>query len=485
MLAINRNYIFRLIILLAGICLVSCNKYLDENPDSRSELKSSESVSELLSTAYPQGSYVVFSENMSDNNTDKGTFSNSIVTASSRDAYRFNPIIENRDGDSPDFYWASCYKAIAAANQALDFISTQDDKEVYTPYRGEALLCRAYAHFMLGVFYARTYGDAGIDVNPGIPYVKEVEDVVIKKYDRGTVKSMYENIQGDIEEGLTLISDGAYKNEEARPYHFTKASAYAFATRFFLFKQEYDSVVKYAQLAFPGSTLSNSLRDVNSYKTLPYYSLQQKYTSVSEPANLLLNVTLSAIGDNYWYYRYGPSDRFATVFMWETAPLGFSYSWNIYGQPNTYNIPKYRSYTTQNKRYTVNILFSTEEVLFNWAEALINKGDFEGALNLFNIYLAKKADGFSDMADFNLQYTFGSATTTSTYNIYMTALLNFKRREYAFEGMRWLDMIRHRLPSIHYVQESPDPIEVGANDPRRILQIPAEAQQSGVELNPR
>jgi hypothetical protein len=35
------------------------------------------------------------------------------------------------------------------------------------------------------------------------------------------------------------------------------------------------------------------------------------------------------------------------------------------------------------------------------------------------------------------------------------------------------------------VLESPTDIVVGANDPRRILQIPLEAEMSGVERNPR
>lgn len=481
----NKYISFTVLSIYTFIVGIGCNKYLDVNPDSRSELTTSESVSELLSTAYPQGSYVVFAENMSDNNTDKGVFSSSTVTATSRDPYRFNPIIESKESDSPDFYWASCYKAIAAANEALSYIEKKNNASEFLPYKGEALVCRAYSHFMLGVFYARTYGDNGIDINPGIPYVKENEDVVIKKYDRGTVKSLYENIQKDLEDGIKLISDGAYKNEEARPYHFTKVSAYAFATRFYLFKQEYDSVIKYAQLAFPGNTIANSLRDINAYSPLPYYSLQQKYTSISEPCNLLLNVTQSSIGDNYWYYRYGPSDRFVTVFMKQTPPNGGSYAWNIYGQPNIYNIPKYRSYTTQNIRYTVNILFSAEEVLFNWAEALVKKGDYAGALALINIYLPKKSTNSSSVLEITLKTIFGNANVTQPSTYYMEALLNFKRREYAFEGMRWMDMIRHRIPSVHSVIESPNLIEVGADDPRRILQIPAEAQQSGIQLNPR
>jgi len=46
-------------------------------------------------------------------------------------------------------------------------------------------------------------------------------------------------------------------------------------------------------------------------------------------------------------------------------------------------------------------------------------------------------------------------------------------------------MIRHRIPVVHNTSESSNDIVVGANDPRRILQIPLEVQMSGVERNPR
>jgi len=481
------------IVLVAGLSLlhVSCNKYLEVDPDNRAKLNSPAALRELLATAYPQASYVIMAESMSDNFSDKGIFASSVVNPINRDVYLYRENIQSNAEDSPDYYWAACYKAIAAANQALKYIDEQGSPADMKAYKGEALLCRAYAHFMLSVFFARTYGDANPETTPGIPYVTEVEDVVIKKYSRGTVKSLYDNIQSDLEAGLPLINDEAITNLEATAYHFNTRAALAFATRFYMFKKDYQSVIKYAKKLLPNPTIiSNTLRDIVAYKPLPYYGLQQKYTSISEPANLLLATSPSKVAD-YPYFRFGANGAFTTAFMWKEPPVsGASYAWNLYGQDNLYNIPKYRPYENQSVNYIVNVLFSVEEVLFNWAEASIMTQDYDNALSLFNLYLKKKlvsSSNFpiSDLTDNQLKTAFSTSTNDAKQDYYIAAALDFKRREYAFEGIRWLDMIRHRIPVVHNTSESSNDIVVGANDPRRILQIPLEVQMSGVERNPR
>lgn len=465
--------------------LASCDKYLEVDPDNRAQLNSANAARELLATAYPQASYVIMSESLSDNFSDKGPFGGSLIIPANRDVYLFIENVLSNGPDTPEFYWAACYKAIAAANQTLAYIESEGNKAELLTYKGEALLCRAYAHFMLSVFFARSYQDPSPETNPGIPYVKEVEDVVIKKYIRGTVKSMYDNTQADIEEGIKLIGDQNSANSEANAYHFNKRSAYPFATRFYLFKKDFESVIKYAKLAFPNDVLiSSSIRDVISYKPLPYFVLAETWSSRTQPTNLLMATAPSQV-QNYATMRYSANGAFATAFMWKTPPIAGSYAWNLYGQENVYNIPKFRPYDYQLQTYNIAILLTADEVLFNWAEASIEIGDYDRALQLFQIYLDKKVIGGGKISDLLMQRNFSTLTNPNKRDYYITGLLDFKRREFAFEGMRWLDMIRHRIPVHHNVVENPEGITVGANDPRRILQIPLEVQMSGIERNPR
>ncbi len=142
--------------------------------------------------------------------------------------------VRSEDQDSPEYYWYKCYEAIAAANLALETCRKAANPGAYYPQKGEALLCRAYAHFMLVTFFSEAYDPATAGSKPGIPYVTEPEKEVSKEYDRKTVAYVYEMIEKDLVEGLPLIDERSYTVPR---YHFNKSAANAFAARFYLFKK--------------------------------------------------------------------------------------------------------------------------------------------------------------------------------------------------------------------------------------------------------
>src|SRR5690606_16279055 len=169
--------------------------------------------------------------------------------------------------------------------------------------KGEALLARAYAHFMLVTLYARAYDPADADQHPGIPYVKEPGTVVQAKYDRGTVAQVYEEIQKDIEEGLPLISDAAYTVPK---FHFNRQAAHAFAARFFLFKRDWNKVIEHANAIFPEGRYENGLRPwISVYNNWATEETRVNYTRSNEAANLMLAQTTSWWGRGSHLYRFG------------------------------------------------------------------------------------------------------------------------------------------------------------------------------------
>lgn len=219
------------IALIGVFSLTSCDKYLDTAPDNRTEINTVDKVAQLVATAYPEGDYYTFAEAASDNAEDKGSGVGTINDVSSR-PYYWQDVL-GADRGSPSNYWNKCYEAIAAANQALQAIEKNNFGNAVLPYKGEALVARAYVHFMLVTFYAKTYTIGGTNDSPGIPYVTEPETTVIKQYDRSTVALTYEKIEKDLKEGMLLLSSSAY---QVPKYHFTPAAANAFAARFYLFK---------------------------------------------------------------------------------------------------------------------------------------------------------------------------------------------------------------------------------------------------------
>ena len=57
---------------LFAMGLVSCNKWLDKNPDDRTTLDNVETINELLTSGYPMRSNILMYEIRSDNAADKG-----------------------------------------------------------------------------------------------------------------------------------------------------------------------------------------------------------------------------------------------------------------------------------------------------------------------------------------------------------------------------------------------------------------------------
>ena len=98
------------------------------------------------------------------------------------------------------------------------------------PQKGEALLCRAYWHFVLANTFCMPYNAQTADTDMGIPYILVPETKPMELPSRGTIAEVYAQIAKDLEKGLPLIDEDIYSVPK---YHFNrKAELYAFATRF-------------------------------------------------------------------------------------------------------------------------------------------------------------------------------------------------------------------------------------------------------------
>ena len=477
-----------LLIIAAG-----CKKYLEKEPDNRAKLTSPEKVSLLLGTAYPQANYMTFNEALSDNVTDKGS---GIIDNTNLDPFFFNDV-RDINQDSPEFYWFACYEAIAAANQALQACNQAPDPVNYTAQRGEALVARAYAHFMLVTLFSKVYDAATSSSDPGIPYVTVPETVVIKQYERKTVAYVYEMIEKDILGGIPFLNDQSYSHPR---YHFNRAAANAFAARFYLYKKVYDKAVQYAKAAVP-NYLPN-LRPWNTtYQNLGLNDLPLTYERETEPANLLLISTLSSYANGFQYarYRYGLDKVIQNQVFQNPVPVTngtWSFRTGSVGGSDNIAVPKisqhfaYESPTSSfGNGYIMLPALTVEEVLFNKAEANAYIGNFTEAIADLNTYASTRLTGVAPGA-LPLTRTITEAklqTYSGTNNVkdgLIKLILNFKRAEFIQEGMRWFDVLRYKIPVVH-TPVTGQSITLSADDPRRLLQIPDAAKLSGIAQNPR
>lgn len=177
-------------ILALGV-MTSCDSFLDTMPDQRAELNTTKKVKDILISAYPTLLPMLLYEMRTDNMADNGelySMPGNLMTRS----YRYEDVGEN-DWDTPQELWDACYKAIAAANQALEAIEALGTPDDCLPYKGEALLCRAYGHFVLANTFCMPYDAEGAEGYLGIPYIKAPETTVDAVYVRGTLKDVYED----------------------------------------------------------------------------------------------------------------------------------------------------------------------------------------------------------------------------------------------------------------------------------------------------
>jgi starch-binding outer membrane protein, SusD/RagB family len=487
------NFKNKILLGVVGLCLLSsCNKFLDESPDMRTELNSPEKVGELLATAYPQASYIPFTESMSDNVSDKGAGAVDLMNSS---PYFF---IDDKSPqtDAPIGYWNASYQAISAANHALEMIEKQKNYESYKAYKGEALVARAYAHFMLVTLFSKPYTPHTAGSEPGIPYVTTTEKVVLGHYQRKTVAYVYEMIEKDLKEGMPLINDAKYKVPK---YHFTRAAANAFASRFYLFKQDYVNAIKHASSVYSSPSFSAYLRPVNSnaYRSYQYNELQAQYTRANNPANILLIETPSAWGRSYAGFRYGFTSELMSKLTSAPNVTGGTWAYNIYGNENTINIPKFREHfvrQTLNAEsgipYNMIPVLSSEEVLFNRAEANTMMGNFDAAIADLNDYIASRfiinfnIPVYTPDMEIDMDRLLEFYDSADREQVLINCILDFKRVNFLFEGQRWFDIIRHGLP-VEHKKSNGEVLILSPTNPQRVFQLPEEVQSSGIQLNPR
>jgi starch-binding outer membrane protein, SusD/RagB family len=487
----KRRYSY--IILLSTLSLSSCSKFLDKEPDNRTNVKTSEQLSQLLTSAYPHASYILFTESMSDNAEDKegGGSGYDFVDRINAQSYRYNVVEESPDAnDGPDYYWTACYKAIGAANQALQIIDRSDDPASLSAQRGEALLARAYAHFMLVTLFANVYDPTTAASDPGIPYVLVPETETFEKYERKTVAFVYDMIEKDLTEGYPLINDQIYGN--APKFHFNKRAAAAFAARFYLFKQDYARVITYASAAL-GSSATENLRPWNTVLTdLQYYELQAEYTKSTTKGNLLLQEALSIWGRSYPSIRYGLGDKVGNEVLFRSNVSGGFYAYDVYGaNPQVYNIPKFYEHFVRKDinantgdPYNTIPLLTGEEALLNRAEAYVRTNNPNLAAQDLNAFISQNIDNYDPFVNKVTPSKCGSFYNTSSSNGLLLATLDFKRAFFMHEGLRWLDILRLRIPVTHETSDG-QVIELGPTDNRRVLQLPALTKEAGLEPNPR
>lgn len=483
------------ILLSAG----ACNDFLSEVPDNRVALNDLDKAAQLLTNAYSDAS-PAFTDWMTDNTSF--TLGVTIRQVHER-AYEWGNFIDDpNELDSPSFFWFETYNAIAHANEVLAVLETlpadtELEQKRKKAIEAEARLTRAYGHFMLVNLFGKHYDNTTSESDLGVPYVETPETVFIKTYKRNTVKEVYDKVEADLLKGIELVDDSFYSN--SGKYHFNQNAALAFASRFYLFKGDYDKCIEYSSKLL-GSDPGSFVRDFTSAEfknaSSSILGYPQLYSSPDLRSNLLLMRKISLV--QRIDFAHGPTnDVYRDVF--NANPYGGTDEREnpsfVKGQnglfPAWYQNLFERSSLNSNvgTPYHIGVMFRGEEVLLNRAEAYAEKNRITEAIADLQTLGARRYSGTTatlTIASLRAFYGVSSSPFVSDKAVVREYTIFERRKEFITQGIRWFDIKRFDIPVEHVLQDGVNTIKLDAKDLRKVLQIPTSAQQvGGLKPNPR
>jgi len=470
-----------LIIITAFVFSFGCDEYLDVVPDNRQTVTTLDDVSELLVSAYSEGTYN-FVEWKTDNVT---AIPDNDQVDWMTENYQYIPVVSYEGQDTPAYFWNRNYKAIAHANQALEELEKIDGGDVgfRNALKGEALMSRAYHHFMLANVFCQHYNDANKG-GLGIPYITAPETSLKVEYERGTLEETYKMIEKDMLEALPLISDMYY--EGTGKYHFTTTAANAFASRFYLFKGEYQKSIGYSDKVLGSGVINTTyVRDMDEVFTgTSSAQIADQFNEINSPYNIFVVRKESFSNRYYRGYRMNTS-IFNNVVRENIQQSGdkrdLLYNWGTQARRQ----PKYNElfeYTTSTTGYGYIIMTQIrgEEVVFNRMESYVRLNRLDDALNDYNVFATLRYDTGGQLTIPQIVTRFGGTE--------QEAMLDFvlleRRKEFLAEGLRWFDIKRFSL-EVKHVDVNGTEFVLGEEDLRKAIQIPETATTNGIEANPR
>lgn len=522
--------IHKLYTIAAGvvIALSSCNDFLDKMPDSRTEVDNEKKITAILVSAYSQNYPVMSYELSSDNTLDNGSQYDPYWKSVTQ-MYRWEDVTEVEE-DDPKGIWEGCYNAIASANIALQAIEELGDPVSLSGQKAEALICRAYWHFVLANTFCMAYNPQTAGVDLGIPYTLLPETEPMETTGRSTMSELYAQIAKDIEAALPLINEDIYTVPK---YHFNRKAAYAFATRFYLYythadKSNYTKAIEYANIVLGIGDPAGLLRDWANLNALPsdLSLIGDTYISANDPSNLLLSPIVSS-----WSYAHGPyagrNQRYGnanTLFAAEgpqaAGPWGTSTNLRtvgkLFGISQKTFVPKMNAYFEYTDKaaeigflHAVVPMFTTDETLLCRAEAYILSENLDAGVRDINYWLKThsvtyRARTREQLIDFYSGIAYmptvpeamnqrtikkklnpvGISVADGDQENLIQCVLHLRRVETVHEGLRWLDIKRYGIEISHNNDGGMTDI-LTLDDPRRAMQLPQDVISAGVPGNPR
>lgn len=470
-------------ILVLALIFSGCDKYLDIKPKDKFIPATLEDYENLLNSM----EVVSYGDYFLDLQTDdaflpEGEPGNLFSKQGNpgRRIYTFNKDVFS-EGEN-DFLWSETYKRIFYFNTVINHIleATGGTEQAKKSALAEALVGRAAEFLLLVNVYAHHYDPSTATTEPGIPLVLRAD--ISEKTGRNTVKETYDRIVLDLKQALPDLPE----SPKITKFRASKTSALALLARTFLYMGDYEQAMTYADEALKRQS---TLADMNTYKVIipgPFEYVPgsplgwtdipdaQHHPETIQARNFLrpfglgmdvcASPDLAALFDNHdrryvLYYANG----------WPPAPP-FNY------------VSRYGVKIFLRGEY-FNNLISTPEMYLTRAESAARTGDLQGALLDLNTLRKNRIDP-TVYQDFTL------TELNNDENLVLDKILEERRRELAFTGLRAADLkrlnkeVRYSKTVQHIAEGRTYTLEPNSNQYLRQIWPAAYRFNPDWELNP-
>jgi len=306
-------------------------------------------------------------------------------------------------------HWTNSYGVIMYCNTVLEELRIFNQQSVAVDQiQGAALFHRAFAYYQLVQLYSPTYMDRNDAMREGLP-LRLSTDVNVKSV-RSTLSDTYAQILDDAETSLFLLP--LTTTFKTRP---NKCAANALLARICLSMERYEEALQYAldALAMQDDLLDFSL--INATAPIPFERFNAETIFFSYGyGTLLLNPPICNISDRL-LQLYTEKDLRRAIYF-QNRGTG---RWSFKGG--------YEAFTNTN----FFLGLATDELYLIAAECYVRANELDKGLAYLNA-LTKQRFAAADFSP----YAMGDQTTL------LTTVLQERRRELVFRGVRWSDLRR-------------------------------------------
>lgn len=477
----KKNMIFLFLVLV----FTSCSDFLSESSQDEVRLSQVSDIEELLLGEGYKPNAFYSTEIYTDELQSNGVTDNAYQSEQDRNRFYYKwdkKMFTDEEGGGGNEYWYEPYNCILGCNIVLDYIGkVGGDDNLRENIHGEALTLRSWYYLHLVNLFGVAYNQSDPSKELGVP-LKLTSEVSIEYMKRNTVKEVYDQIEKDLLEGYELLKEHKVTRNFYRINHL---AAGAILSRLYLYKQDWDNAIKYADEVLKEKS---NLLNLNSTNT-EIGNAQSFYTvySIDSPDEIIWG-RLNKINHTHVQYGFKPPFTISEKMPYDGSYLDFSddgladlravyyFNWESIFNQTTYQSDYYAYYASKGKQDDGGFQgIRTAELYLNRAEAYAQKYKRDGNIQNLDAALLD----LNKLRSYRYSQDRFNKLTSSNFkdaDDLLTFCINERFRELCGEtNNRWCDLRRYGLLVTHEFNDEGAVTKYTNNMGKYVLPIPQVA----------